>query len=139
MTQKAFFEGMIYDEKENLVATGFVGSEAQYIVDDDGFLRHIDANLVDRQILAVFIQQLQGNQDLAVTQAMGFLGKDDIFTKAALDSSIANVSEDQILTQGMPEQARHMLAMMGLRITINIHGEVVDINAPAAPEHDDEL
>ncbi|MFT5193331.1 MAG: hypothetical protein ACI9EW_000697 [Cellvibrionaceae bacterium] len=137
MTQKAFFDGMVYDEQENLVATGFVGSDAQYIVDDDGFLRHIDANIVDRQILAVFIEQLQGNQDLAVNQAMGFLGKDDLFTKAALDSSIANVSEDQILTQGMPEQARHMLAMMGLRITINIHGEIVDINAPAAPENDD--
>jgi len=137
MTQKAFFEGMIYDENENLVATGFVGSEAQYIVDDDGFMRHIDANMVDRQILSVFIEQLQGNQDLAVDQAMNFLGKDDLFTKAALDSSIANVSEDQILTQGMPEQARHMLAMMGLRITINVHGDVIDINAPAAPEIDD--
>lgn len=139
MTQRAFFDGMVFDENENLVATGFVGSEAQYIVDDDGFMRHIDAEKVDRQILGMFIEQLQGNQDLAVNQAMNFMGKDDLFTKAALDSSIANVSEDQILQQGMPEQARHMLAMMGLRITINVHGDVIDIHAPAAPDVDDDL
>ncbi len=134
MANKAFFEGMIYDENENLVGTGFVGSEAQYIVDDDGFMRHIDAETVDKQVLSVFIDQIQGNQNLAVDQAMNFLGKDDLFTKAALDSSIENVSAEQILAQGMPEQARHMLAMMGLRITINLHGEIVDINAPAAPD-----
>lgn len=134
MANKAFFEGMIYDENENLVGTGFVGSEAQYIVDDDGFMRHIDAETVDKQVLSVFIGQIQGNQNLAVDQAMNFLGKDDLFTKAALDSSIENVSAEQILAQGMPEQARHMLAMMGLRITINLHGEIVDINAPAAPD-----
>ena len=86
-----------------------------------------------------FIDQLKGHQDLAVDQAMGFLGKDDLFTKAALDESIKNVSPDQILSQGMPEQARHMLAMMGLRITINVHGDIVDINAPAAPDGDDDL
>ena len=139
MSNRAFFEGMIFDEKDNLVSVKFVGSEAQYVVDDDGFLRHIDAEVVDRQVLAMFIDQLKGHQDLAVDQAMGFLGKDDLFTKAALDESIKNVSPEQILAQGMPEQARHMLAMMGLRITINIHGEIVDINAPAAPESDDDL
>ncbi|MEM8859821.1 MAG: hypothetical protein AAGD96_15950, partial [Chloroflexota bacterium] len=66
-------------------------------------------------------------------------GKDDLFTKAALDASISNVSADQILSQGMPEQARHMLAMMGLRIKINVHGDIIDINAPTAPDNDDEL
>ena len=139
MASRAFFEGMIFDESDNLVSVKYVGSEAQYVVDDDGFLRHIDADSVDRQVLAMFIEQLKGHQDLAVDQAMGFLGKDDLFTKAALDASIENVSADQILSQGMPEQARHMLAMMGLRITINVHGEIVDINAPAAPDSDDEL
>lgn len=136
MANKAFFQGMIFDEKENLVGTGFVGSEAQYIVDDDGFMRHIDAETVDKQVLSVFIDQIQGNQNLAVDQAMNFLGKDDLFTKAALDSSIENVSAEQILSQGMPEQARHMLAMMGLRITINLHGEIVDIHAPSAPDEE---
>lgn len=139
MSNRAFFEGMIFDENDNLVSVKFVGTEAQYVVDDDGFLRHIDAEVVDRQVLAMFIDQLKGHQDLAVDQAMGFLGKDDLFTKAALDESIKNVSPDQILVQGMPEQARHMLAMMGLRITINVHGDIVDINAPAAPESDEDL
>ena len=137
MANRAFFDGMIYDEREQLVSVGYVGSEAHYVVDDDGFMRHIDAEQVDKQVLNVFINQLQGNQDLAVDQAMNYLGKDDLFTKAALDSSIENVSADQILSQGMPEQARHMLAMMGLRITINHHGEIVDINAPAAPEDEE--
>ena len=139
MANKAFFEGMIFDEKEQLVSVGYVGADAHYVVDDDGFMRHIDAGTVDAAVLKVFIDQLQGHQDLAVDQAMNFLGKDDLFTKAALDSSIENVSPEQILSQGMPEQARHMLAMMGLRITINHHGDIVDINAPAGPDSDDEF
>ena len=28
---------------------------AYYVIDDDGFLRHIDAEEVDRQVLAIFL------------------------------------------------------------------------------------
>ena len=57
MARNALFSELVYDEREMPVEVNFVGTDAFYIVDDNGFLRHIDAETVDRQVLAVFIQQ----------------------------------------------------------------------------------
>ncbi|MDX1613431.1 MAG: hypothetical protein R3300_03920 [Candidatus Promineifilaceae bacterium] len=138
MTRQALFRGLVYDEFERPVATTQVGSEAFYVVDDNGFLRHIDAEEVDRQVLSIFLTQLEENKDLAVEQALRMMGKDDIFTKAALDASMRNIDMDQIIAQGIPEQARNFLGMLGFRILINLHGEVVGLDQPAAPEGFDE-
>lgn len=138
MSKQAMFAGLIYDEYENPVAMSVVGGEAQYVVDDDGFLRHIDAEIVDRQILAFFLEQLEQNKDLAVEQAMEMIGQDDLLTKAAIDSSLRHIDADQIIAQGVPEQARDMLGMFGFRVTINVHGDVVRLDQPSAPETDEE-
>lgn len=134
MAQQALFGGLVYDEYDNPVMTVVIGGEAQYVVDDDGFHRHIDAELVDRQILDFFLEQLAQNKDMAVEQAMEMMGQDDLLTKAAIDASLRNISADQIIAQGVPAQARDMLAMFGFRVIINIHGEVVRMDQPAAPE-----
>jgi len=128
------FDGLVYDEYENPVAMAVVGGEAQYVVDDDGFHRHIDAETVDRQVLGFFLSQLEANKDLAVEQALKMLGSDDLLTKAAVDASLRNINMDQIIAQGVPTQARDMLGMLGFRIVINVHGEVVRLDQPAAPE-----
>lgn len=137
MSHQAFFKGLVYDEQNNLVETTFVGTEAQYVVDDDGFHRHVDAEQIDRQILSIFLEQLEANKDLAVEQALNMLGTDDLFAKAAIDSQLRNIDMDQIIAQGMPEQARNMLGMLGFRVIINVHGEVVGMDQPSIP--DDEL
>jgi hypothetical protein len=134
MGQQAMFDGLIYDEYENLVETSIIGGEAQYVVDDDGFRRHVDAESVDRQILAFFLEQLDQNKDLAVEQALEMLGSDDLLTKAAVDASLRNISADQIIAQGVPAQARDMLGMLGFRVVINVHGEVIRMDQPTAPE-----
>lgn len=134
MARNALFSELVYDEREMPVEVSYVGTDAFYIVDDNGFLRHIDAETVDRQVLAVFIQQLQENKDLAVEQALKMIGKDDLFTKAAIDSSMRNIDMDQIIAQGIPEQARTMMGMLGFRIIINHHGEVVRMDQPVAPD-----
>jgi hypothetical protein len=130
------FDGLVYDEYDNPVAMAVVGGEAQYVVDDDGFRRHIDAETVDRQVLGFFLSQLQENKDLAVEQALKMLGSDDLLTKAAVDASLRNINMDQIIAQGVPEQARDMLGMLGFRVVINVHGEVVRLDQPSAPEDD---
>ncbi len=134
MARQAMFDGLIVDEFENPVAMAVIGGEAQYVVDDDGFHRHIDAEYVDRQILVFFIEQLSQNKDMAVEQAMEMIGQDDLLTKAAIDASLRNLTADQIIAQGVPDQARDMLGMFGFRVVINIHGDVVSMDQPAAPE-----
>jgi len=134
MARQAIFEGTIYDEDDNLLATAVVGGEAQYVFDDAGFHRHIDAEIIDRQVLAFFLEQLQQNRDIAVQQALQMLGSDDLMTKAAVDSSLRNITMDQILAQGVPTQAREMLAMMGFRVVVNLHGEVLRMDQPSVAE-----
>ncbi len=130
MAHQALFAGIVCDESENLVQTSIVGGEAFYVVDDDGFLRHIPAEDVDRQVLAIFLEQLHDNKEMAVEQALRMMGRDDLFTKAAIDASLRNVSADEIIRQGIPQQARDMMAMVGFRVVINMHGEIVRFDQP---------
>lgn len=134
MAGQALFEGLVYDEQENLLTIARIGNEAFYIVDDEGFLRHVNAEDVDRQVLGFFLEQLEDNKDIAVEQALSMLGKDDLFTKAAVDAQLNNVDMEQIMAQGIPLQARNMLGMLGFRITINLHGQVTAINQPSMPD-----
>jgi len=136
MSIRALFDGLVYDEDGNLAETAFVGTTAHYVIDDEGFRRHIDAEELDRQVLDFFLEQLEGHEDIAVEQMMNMMGQDDLFTKAAVSSSISSANADQILKQGIPSQARDMLGMMGFRIRINYHGELVGIDQPSAP-HDE--
>ncbi len=134
MAGQALFEGLVYDEQENLLTIAHIGNEAFYIVDDEGFLRHVNAEDVDRQVLGFFLEQLEDNKDIAVEQALSMLGKDDLFTKAAVDAQLNNVDMEQIMAQGIPLQARNMLGMLGFQITINLHGQVTAINQPSMPD-----
>jgi hypothetical protein len=130
MVRQALFDGLVYDEAGRLLETAVVGDEAQYVIDDDGFLRHIAAEEVDRQVLGIFLEQLNQNPDMAIEQTLKFMGKDDLMTKAAIEASLKNIDMDQIIAQGIPMQARNMLGMMGFRVIINFHGEVIGIDQP---------
>jgi len=136
MARQALFEGLIYDEARQLVETAVIGGEANYVVDDNGFHRHISSEYVDRQVLGFFLGQLEDSKELAVEQMLKMMGKDDLFTKAAIDASLRNIDMDQIIAQGIPLQARNMMGMLGFRVIINYHGEVVKLEQPSAPEGD---
>jgi len=133
MAKQALFQGLVYDESGLLVETSVVGGEDHYVIDDDGFRRHINSEYVDRQVLELFLDQLEENKELAVEQMLRMMGSDDLFTKAAIDASLRQVNVDQIIAQGIPLQARNMMAMMGFRIVINYQGELVRLDQPSAP------
>jgi hypothetical protein len=134
MAHQALFAGLVYDEREIPLETVYIGSEAFYVVDDSGFHRHVEADEIDRHVLTIFLQHLEENKDMAVEQALRLIGKDDLFTKAAVDASMRNIDLDKIIKQGLPEQARDMMGMLGFRIIINHHGEIVRIDQPTAPD-----
>jgi hypothetical protein len=134
MANKAVFAGLVFDEADQPLATAFVGGDAFYVIDDNGFQRHIDATAIDRPVLTMFIEQLQANRGLAVPEALRMLGQDDIFTKAAVDASIDQLDVEQLTAQGIPSQARDMIGMMGFRIIVNYRGEIVRLDQPALPD-----
>jgi hypothetical protein len=136
MSNKALFAGLVLDENGNPLESTSLGDEAQYVLNDNGFLRHIDAETVDRQVLAHLQGQIEANKDAVEEGIMKMMGSEDIFTKAAIDKSIKDM--DQVLKQGIPDDARQMLGMMGFRVVVNYHGEVVRIDQPGVPDDSDE-
>ncbi len=136
MSNKALFAGLVVDENNQPLEVAFTGDEAQYVLNDNGFQRHIDAELVDRQVLAHLQSQINANKDAVEEGIMKMMGSEDIFTKAAIDKSIQDM--DQVLKQGIPDEARQMLGMMGFRVVVNYHGEVVRLEQPGTIDDSDE-
>lgn len=134
----AFFEGLVETEDGVPVQVATVGDTDYYVIDDAGFKRHVEASTVDRVVLAQFLEQMQEHRDEASQAMMKLMGSEDLFTKAAVDSTLKNVSVDQMLGQRLPAEARQWLAMLGLRVVIDYHGDVVRVDLPAAPESEDE-
>ena len=135
MGSKAVFEGLVFDESGRTLDVTTLGGEAQYVIDDDGFLRHIDAASVDRQVLKVIGEQIGANKAVVEEGIMRMLDNYDLFTKAAIDASIKNM--DQVLERGIPDDARMWLGMMGFRVVVNVHGEVVKFDMPATSAEDE--
>jgi hypothetical protein len=140
LTAKAIFEGLVYDEYDNPVETGWIGSEPCYIVDDQGFKRHIPAEEVDRQVWDFMQGQIEGKEDMLSEQAAKMLGQDDIFTMAAIQNQLKNLDGqfDQLKVAGIPEESRLYMGMIGFRIIISIHGEVLEVVQPGMVDNSGE-
>jgi hypothetical protein len=134
----SFFEGLVVTEDGTPVSVTYIGATPYYVVDDQGFRRHIEAREVDRLVLEQFAGQVEANRDDAAMAMMRLMGQDDLFTKAMVDSALQNIDLDQVLGQGLPPAARQWLGMMGFRVVINLHGEVVQIDTPSSPEGPDD-
>ncbi len=126
---KAIFANLVYDEDSNPVANTFIGAEPHYVIMDGDFKRHVAAEVIDEQVVKWLAGQVSANKEMVSEGIMGMLGKDDLFTKAMIDSSIGNMN--QLMQQGLPDDARMMLGMMGFKVIVNIHGELVNLNMPA--------
>jgi hypothetical protein len=129
----AFFENLVVTEDGRAVEVTYVGATPYYVIDDQGFRRHVEARPVDRTVLAEFLAQLHAHQDEASRLMLAQLGQEDLFTKAMVDSTLRNINVEQVLDQGLPPQARQWLAMLGFRIVLDVHGSVVRIDTPTTP------
>jgi len=131
MTQ-ALFAGLVIDENDHLVETAFVGDEPVYVVNDAGFRRHIPAEQVDRQILGMMKDQISGHEDQISEQTSKMLGQEDLFSKAMIDNQIKNIDRqfEALLKSGIPEAGRAYMGMLGFRVVINFHGEVIRLDQP---------
>jgi len=135
MGSRAVFAGLVFDESGRALDVTTIGGEAQYVIDDDGFLRHIDAASIDRQVLAVIQEQINANKDIVEEGMMRMLDNYDLFTKATIDASIKNM--DQVLERGIPDDARMWLGMMGFRVVVNVHGDVIKFDMPTTTIEDE--
>ena len=140
MPRQPVFAGLVVDESGNPAETAFVGDEPCYVVDDYGFRRHISSEQVDRQVLAQMADLMKGSEDLISEQTAKMIGQEDVFTKAAIEQQLKNMDKqfDQLLQTGIPEDLRAYLGMMGFKIVINVHGEVVKVEQPGTASDEGE-
>ncbi len=140
MAYKPLFEGLIFDEVDQPVKTEMVGDEPCYVVNDAGFLRHIPSESVDRQVLQMMGKMIEGHEDELADQTAKMLGQDDIFSKALIENQLKNMEQqfDAVLKTGIPEEGRAYMGMMGFRVKINVHGEVLEVNQPGTIAPEDE-
>lgn len=140
MAQKPLFEGLVFDEFDKPVEVAYVGDEPFYVVDDAGFMRHIPSQDVDRQVLESMRSLIDGHEDLLSEQTAKMLGQEDIFTRAMIESQLKNIDKqfDALFSSGIPEEGRAYMGMMGFRITIDVHGEVINIDQPGMIDPEDE-
>ncbi len=134
MTRNALFGGLVIDENGRPAETAYVGDEPCYVVDDAGFRRHIPSEQIDRAVLGQIAELMKGSEDLVSAQAAKMLGQDDIFTKAMIEQQLKHVDKqfDAVLETGIPEDMRAYLGMLGFKVVINMHGEVLRVEQPGA-------
>lgn len=140
MTRKAIFENLVFDEYENPVPVHYVGEEPCYVVDDAGFQRHVPAEQVDRQVFQAMEDQVKGHEEIISEQTAKMLGQEDLFTRAIIQNQLSNISQqyESMSESGIPAEGRTYLGMVGFKIIINRHGEVLDVHQPGAVQGDDE-
>ena len=134
--RRAVFEGLVFDENGQPLDVVDLGGEAHYVIDDAGFRRHVEAAHIDRQVLDSMQAQIDDHKEVLEESMLNMIGRDDLFTKAAVDSSLSRI--DQIMQSGIPLEARQWLGMMGFRITVDVHGEVVNIEGGGVMTGEDE-
>ena len=140
MPRPALFEGLVIDENDRPVRVKYVGDEPCYVVDDAGFLRHIPSEQVDRQVLNILRAMIEGHEGLISEQAAKMLGQEDIFTRAMIETQLKQMDKqfDLLLNTGIPEEGRAYMGMMGFKIRINIHGDVLEVSQPGIADPDQE-
>jgi len=132
MIRQPIFSGLVFDETGIPARTTVVGDEPCYVVNDAGFLRHIPAEQVDRQVFQAMQEMIEGHEAVISEQTAKMLGQDDIFSRAMIISQLKDIAKqyDKLSEIGIPEEARAYLGMMGFRIIINVHGDVIEIKQP---------
>ena len=140
MANKAFFAGLIYDENENLIETATIGNDAFYVVDDYGFKRHIDSREVDEKIVRLFTDQINGNEEYLANAAANMTGKTDLFSMAMFKNQLENIDKEieAMFRQGPPPGLAEFLGMSGFKVNIDLHGNIINVNMPAAAGGTDE-
>lgn len=136
--RKALFGDLIFNEEGQPAKAAYVGDVPHYAVPDGDFLRHVEAAYVDRQILDLMKERILPMKDAIIEGMIQMMGQEDLFTRPAIESAIENM--DRILeTDNVDvDELRTALWMTGFRATVDVHGEVVDLEMPGveAPDWD---
>jgi hypothetical protein len=137
--RKALFADLVFSEEGQPARAVYIGNVPHYAVPDGDFMRHVEAERVDRQILELIKERILPMKDAIIEGMIQMIGQEDLFTRPAIESAIENM--DRILEADNVDvdELRAALWMTGFRATVDVHGDVVDLEMPSveAPDWDD--
>lgn len=130
--KKAIFEGLVFDLNEEPLSVAYVGDEPCYVINDDGFMRHVSSEMVDRQIWEELTRGVEGNEDFLSQKAAEMMGQEDPFSIAVIRSQFEKTDEQfsQLQEIGFPSDARMYLGMAGFKAIVNYRGELIELKQP---------
>ncbi len=138
MSRQPLFTGLVFDEFDRPLEADFVGVDPTYIINDDGFRRHIPAEQIDRVVLNEMKNLIQGHEGFLSEQAAKMMGADDLFSKAMIENQLKHIDKqfDMLFEVGIPENMRVYLGMSGFKVIVNYRGEVLEVR-PGGGSSDD--
>ncbi len=128
--RRALFADLVFNEEGQPAKAVYVGQTPHYAVLDGDFMRHVEAEYVDRQIVEQIQERILAMRDAVTDGVIHMLGEEDLFTRASIEHAIENM--DRILEPGNVDvdELRTALWMTGFRATVDVHGKVVHLELP---------
>jgi hypothetical protein len=128
------FADLVFNEEGERASLVTIGGEPFYAVPEDDFLRHVEAEHIDRQIVERLQERIRGMSDIVTAGVIQMLGQEDLFTRASIEHAIENM--DRILEPGAVDvdQLRTALWMAGFRAIVDVHGDLVRLELPGWEE-----
>jgi len=129
-TRRALFADLVFNEEGQLAKGVYIGGVPHYAVPDGDFMRHVEAERVDRQIVLLLQERVRAMRDVITEGMIHMLGQEELFTRASIEHAIENM--DSILEPGAVDvdELRTALWMTKFRATVNVHGDVVHLEIP---------
>ncbi len=129
-TQRALFADLIFNEAGEPVKTVYIGDVPHYAIPDRDFMRHVEAEYVDRQIIAHIQERVMSMRDVIVEGVVQMLGEENPFTRASIEHAIEHMDRILEVENLDVDELRTAFWMTGFRATVNIHGDVVSVHIP---------
>ncbi len=128
--RRALFADLVFNEEGQPAKAIYIGDVPHYAVPDGDFLRHVEAERVDRQIVALLQERILAMRDLVTEGVVHMLGQEGLFTRASIEHAIENMNH--ILEPGNVDvdELRTTLWMLKFRAIVNVHGDVVRLDVP---------
>jgi hypothetical protein len=136
--RRALFADLVFNEEGQPAHVVYIGGIPHYAVPDGDFLRHVEAEYVDRQIVALIQERIMAMRDVVTEGVIHMLGQEGLFTRASIEHAIENM--DRILEADNVDvdELRTALWMTGFRATVDVHGDVVHLEVPGLGDGGDD-
>ena len=137
VTRQALFADLVFNEEGQPCRAVYIGEIPHYAVPDGEFLRHVEAEHVDRQIVALMQERIMAMRDAITEGVIHMLGQEDLFTRPSIEHAIEHM--DRILEPGAVDvnELRTALWMTGFRAIVDVHGDLVHLETPGWEAEDE--